>query len=450
MGNMRLLTPAEDWAWMQQHAGLTAVIAVAAALALYALARAIRAATRRLHLDTVLRAIATPGTLIWEAQGTYVLARGMGMPVEIALAGCTITSTAVVVLAHQAHRHYQRHRTLGPAGRYTWYVAAPMATAVALTQHTIAYGFARVVVPLMAVLLWYSQYAPDEPSGQRRTRKRGRWIWTPERALVAAGLLAPTTEDLAESNATLRTRKLKRHGNGLHHGPAWLRAWHGARLRRIAEHATDDEVTIAQQSVTRVHTIEAATAPTAGPAIALPSGWRWHPFATARRATAASVQFAEQAAELARELATLRERTDRTEQAFREQFAAQRTEAELVITELREQVTELTAELAVAQRTKPEPDRTDTPRRRGNPQATTTLVSDEQLATKLWVLFERRMAEGGSLPTRYWVETNGQCFARQAERVRELLASRWTEQGAEPTGADRTDADEPEPEQTAI
>src|SRR5690242_4505553 len=98
MTPMTLQTPAQDWAWMQQHAGLTALIAVAVALALYTLVRAVRAATKRLHLDTALRAIATPGTLIWEAQGTYVLARGMGMPVEIALAGCTITSTAVIVL----------------------------------------------------------------------------------------------------------------------------------------------------------------------------------------------------------------------------------------------------------------------------------------------------------------------------------------------------------------
>jgi hypothetical protein len=285
MVGMRLQTPAQDWAWMQQHATLTAVIALAALLALLALTHLARAAGRHLrHLTvaTVVRAIATPTTLLWEAQGTYRLATTIHVPHDIALIGAGLTSSVLVALAASAHQHHQRHHTLGPCGRYTWYVAIPMGLVVSLSEPTVMGKAIRIILPLLAVLLWYSQYVPDEPAGA--SVRRGSWRWTPRRVGVVLGLLDPTDVDLVDVHTRLRVATLTRHGNGLHHGPAWLRAWHGARLRRAALGATDRQVAEAQRNVTRVHHIEASTAPAgADPEhLVLRSGWWLAPWSAAR------------------------------------------------------------------------------------------------------------------------------------------------------------------------
>ncbi|HZM83031.1 MAG TPA: hypothetical protein VFC19_45520 [Candidatus Limnocylindrales bacterium] len=231
--------------------------AVLALVLLVLLARRVRTS----GVSAVAASIATPLVLAWEAQGVFTLARMMGVPVAPAVVLSGVTGAVLVTLASRAHEHYKRHNTLGPNGRLVWVVATPMGLVVALSAHSLAEGALRIILPLLAATVWWSQYLPDEPHGITGTQRRGTWRWTPRRIGVTLGLLDPTDMDLDQVHAERQVRRLTATAHKLHHGGRIWRGLRAARLRRLGLLATAEMVAEVARRVELVHQIEGLTRP---------------------------------------------------------------------------------------------------------------------------------------------------------------------------------------------
>jgi hypothetical protein len=253
-----------DWMWIQSHgAPLTAaLVAVLALAAMWRSARPLRQ-HRRGSWARVLRAVAIPLVLLWESQGLFLLAMKVHAPRDMAYVLAGVTSAVVLTFAAYADEHFKRHGNLGPAGRWMWYVAAPMGLVVAANSRTLAEAGLRIVLPLLSVAAFAAAYVPDEPEGRKHAQ--GSWRLTPRRAAVALGLIDPADTDLISVHAERRIRQLTAHASGYHRGARALRWWHGWRFERLTLMADDAMVAEAARRVKRVHTGLAATAPEPAP-----------------------------------------------------------------------------------------------------------------------------------------------------------------------------------------
>jgi hypothetical protein len=242
-----------DWTWIHSHGP-----ALTVALALLAIAAVWRAG-RRGSWARVLRGVAIPLVLLWEAQGLFLLALKVHVPRDMAYVLAGVTSAVVLTFAAYADEHFKRHGNLGPAGRWMWYVAAPMGLVVAANSRTPAEAGLRILLPLLSVAAFVAAYVPDEPD--RRRQSQGSWRFTPRRVAVACGLIDPADTDLISVHAERRIRQLTAHASGYHRGARVLRRWHGWRFERLTLMADDAMVAESARRVRRVHTGLAATAP---------------------------------------------------------------------------------------------------------------------------------------------------------------------------------------------
>jgi len=246
-----------DLAWLQHHGA--AVMTAAGAVLIALVAVAVLLAARRASLASVLRGIAIPLVLIWEAQGVYGVALRLHVPRELAYPVAGVMSAVVLALASYAHKHFGRHGTLGPNGRRMWYVAVFMGGVVAANAGSLTGAGLRVLLPVLSLVLFQAPYLPDEPAGKQE--KHGSWRLTPRRLGVSLGLLDPADTDLSTVHAERTIRLLTRHAAGHHRGPNRLRGYHGWRFERLALVADDDMIAEAARRVLRVHTGLASTMP---------------------------------------------------------------------------------------------------------------------------------------------------------------------------------------------
>ena len=243
--------------WVQAHG--TALMTAAGALLIALVVIAVCLTARRASLASVLRGIAIPLVLLWEAQGVYGVALRLHAPRELAWAFAGVASAVVLALASFAHEHWKRHKALGPNGRMMWLVAVPMGAVVAANAGSLTGAGLRVLLPLLSLVMFRAPYLPDEPEGQRQ--KTGSWRLTPRRIGVMLGLLDPADTDLTTVHSERQVRLLTRHAAGFHRGFKSLRRWHGWRFERLALMATDVMIAEAASRVQRVHEGLASTAP---------------------------------------------------------------------------------------------------------------------------------------------------------------------------------------------
>lgn len=234
--------------WIQQHPAAAA--AAAGALLLLLLAGAWTA--RRRSIARVLRAIALPGVLAWEAQGLYRLGLDrIHAPVTMALVLAGITSITLLTFAAFADEHHRKHQNLGPSGRRMWWVAAPMGVIVALNSASPAEALLRIILPLLSVLIWRAAYLPDEPGGARA--RAGQSRLAPRRIAAAIGLIDPSDDDLSAIARERLTRRLVTHALGTESGSRWRRDLHRRRFARAVRIADDAMLAEVAARVRRVH-----------------------------------------------------------------------------------------------------------------------------------------------------------------------------------------------------
>jgi hypothetical protein len=433
-------------------------------------------ALRKQQPDKLAVKVAVALASAFSAQGMYEVATTrLHLPWYLAAGLFAVAEAAMLASAVRAHRHYEATATaaepgsLGPHARFVWLIAFAAGGIVSLNAHSPSEYFLRLLMPLLVAGLWRMGYvAPDV---RAKAADAITLRWTPRRLGVLLGIIEPGERDLATVNAERQRRQMIAHAHAYHRGSLLLGWWHAARLRKLALLAGDDQIADVQRSVDRVHRVEASTAPkdTGG---ALTARWWLHPWTSARRTAIAvaeltavidlnrtevaaeSVRVAERISELNRDLNSALERAEAgelTERNLRAQFVldlsayelAARTEAErraeLTIGALRSEISELTARLA----SRPEQRRAEPTASRAKSQTTTALISDANIAGRLFAWFCEQTELTGKPPTRYRVELAAPCHSRQADRVRELMLARWAELKGAPNGTGPATGREP-------
>lgn len=254
---MRLMTLEELAAWFESH-GQILIVCAGSILALI-LAAMLWRRVRNSSVAKVGRFVAGPLVLGWEAQGLYqVGTQLLNLPWYAALPGAGVTAAVLIALGGQAHEHYKRHGVLGPNGRMMLYVAIPMGLIVALGAHTSVEAGLRIVMPLLAYIVFRSEYLPDEPAGVQR--KRGSFRWNPRRIGVQLGLFDPTDADITVVHRAHRVQMLIRLSRKAHR--SWLlRGWYTGRLQKHSELADDGMLAEVVAGVTRSDLILELTDP---------------------------------------------------------------------------------------------------------------------------------------------------------------------------------------------
>ncbi|GAA1395098.1 ArsR family transcriptional regulator [Catellatospora coxensis] len=250
--------PAVAQAWLQDNATLLTTIAGAAtALILGAL---ILRTYRRGGVDATAMLIAAPLVIGWEAEGVYEVLRDSAAPVSFALIGCLMTSMVMVSLGAKGHKHFKQHGTIGPNGRTVWYIAIPVGIIVAASADTASMQGLRILIPVLGATLWWSEYRPDEPAGQR-AKVAGSWVWTPRRIAARLGLIAPGEGDIVTLHHERGVRQLVRAQYALRYGWLGPRSWREARVRRVARNVTEEMATEAYEQMARIERVVEMTAP---------------------------------------------------------------------------------------------------------------------------------------------------------------------------------------------
>ena len=221
---------------------------------------------RQTTLAGLVRGIAIPIALLYEAQGLYGLTTALGASGPFAYVLSGLTSALLITFALYADRHYERTTirddedriitpgNLGHNGRMMWYVGGGVGLAVACHATSISGFLMRLMVSFLAVLVYRARYVPDEPTGHNRHRQ-GSWIWTPRRIGVALGLLSPTDQDLVQVHTERRTRQLVAHRLAADTTTGWRSQRHHKHLTKLAQLATEPMLAEVQQRVHRARNI---------------------------------------------------------------------------------------------------------------------------------------------------------------------------------------------------
>lgn len=244
-------TLADVWTWLQANTGLLITIsgAITAAILIALIARAYR----RGGIDSATMLIAAPLVIGWEAEGIYEVLRSTNAHWSLAVLGCSMTSMVMVNLGAKGHRHFQEHGTIGPNGRTVWYIAIPVGVIVAASATTASMQGLRILIPVLGATLWWSEYRPDEPKGQKKDK--GSFRWTPRNFGIWIGAITPGDDDVETLHHARGVRQLIRAQYALRYGGFGTRSWRERRLRKVARFVDDDMVREAYEQMTRVELV---------------------------------------------------------------------------------------------------------------------------------------------------------------------------------------------------
>lgn len=251
------MTPAEILTWLQANTSL--LITVSGAVTAAILAGLILRAYRRGGIDSATMLISAPLVIGWEAEGVFEVLRSTDAHWTIALLGCFMTSMVMVNLGAKGHKHFKEHGTIGPNGRTVWYIAIPAGFIVALSADTASMQGMRILIPVLGATLWWSEYRPDEPQGQKKSR--GSFRWTPRNFGIWIGAITPGEDDVETLHHARGVRQLVRAQYALRYGGFGTRAWRERRLRKVARFVDDAMVQEAWEQMARVELVVEATAP---------------------------------------------------------------------------------------------------------------------------------------------------------------------------------------------
>lgn len=251
--------PTIAWDWLQANAATLATtgVVLAGLLILVILGLGYRSG----GIEKVAKMIAIPLVVAGEMEGMYELLHDLaGLPVEMAVLLCGMTSATLAALMAMAHKHYLRHGVLGPNKRTLIYVGGTVGVLVAGTASTWNVAGLRVLVPLLGIILLIASYRPDEPPGASR-KVGGSWVWTPRRIAARLGWIAPGDGDIVTLHHERGVRQLVRAQYALRYGWLGTRSWRANRVRRIARNVTEEMAAQAYEQMARIERVVEMTAP---------------------------------------------------------------------------------------------------------------------------------------------------------------------------------------------
>lgn len=264
--------------WWDDHG--TTLIFTSLIAAVGFLAVSLLIARKHGHLPRWMSRVGNGVVLVLSAEGMWEFFTGLlQLPTMIALGGFAFGEFLLLSSMMHARAYYnattiREHGKVvkwghtGRHGRAVWIVATVIGVIVATgADHWQEIPF-RLVLPLGAALMWYTELTAASE------KRRSRWRWTPTRILIAVGALEPIEDDLDESDVVKRQRirrmtkvackidamDRKRHERQGSKQPlteaerSRLNRWE-LRLQRLARDADDDQIAEVAVNVARVRQV---------------------------------------------------------------------------------------------------------------------------------------------------------------------------------------------------
>lgn len=247
--------------WTQYHL-VVIVVTTLAGLGLLAWS-AYRARKDSARLKAWMVWLGTNMALIFNAEGTWhILTTKLHQTPEFSVLVFAVFEFALLRAMSLAGDRYRATTERDDKGKVTkpghpgkamqvvWFIALSSGVIVASNAPTHTEQLLRIVLPVIVVLLWWTQLTAE---GQ--ATRRGRFAYSPSRLATRWGwLVDDEDEDLARAQARRRQRLLVVYGHRLEAKVvgAW---WHEWRLTRLAREATEGDVTAAVEQLDRVTAI---------------------------------------------------------------------------------------------------------------------------------------------------------------------------------------------------
>ncbi|SCL21358.1 hypothetical protein [Micromonospora aurantiaca (nom. illeg.)] len=144
----------------------------------------------------------------------------------------------------------------GPAGGFFWTTVTGGGLLAILGSESPTVAVGRIVVVVLGSYMWYLRLVQVTT----RTGKKTRWRWTPKRAFLAMGALAPEDEDVDDDNREWQVRQLARAirwSNG-----RWPFRWLGERsMVKRAETTKEDVLAEARRRYAAAHVMKTSASP---------------------------------------------------------------------------------------------------------------------------------------------------------------------------------------------
>lgn len=222
------------------------------------------------------------GTLIglgWSAQGMWDTAVHT-YEVDSALATVLFCMFEALFVGAMMEANHFRHDLVRRRAwvQTVWTLAIVMALVVALGEGW-AQAPLRLSVPIVLALIWYRALtADDDPAQRAPTSVR----WTPRRLLLAVGAIEPGDRDERTINRDRLRDTMVRLEFRERYGWEWLASLTRTKIRRarLATDATDDDLSVVRQRITRaarVMTPERQEPAPVPPGLSLPPARRPRP-----------------------------------------------------------------------------------------------------------------------------------------------------------------------------
>ncbi|MEU0155614.1 hypothetical protein [Micromonospora fulviviridis] len=145
----------------------------------------------------------------------------------------------------------------GPAGGFFWTTVTGGGLLAILGSENESVAVGRVVVVVLGSYMWYLRLLQVTT----RTGKKTRWRWTPKRAFLAMGAMAPEDDDVDDDNREWQVRQLARAirwSNG-----RWPFRWLGERsMVKRAETTQEDVLAEARRRWAAAHVMKTSAKPT--------------------------------------------------------------------------------------------------------------------------------------------------------------------------------------------
>lgn len=236
--------------WSHWGAPVILVVGITAlGLIGFAAVRFARTRDRSKVVSTITAAV----VMAWTSEGLLEVAlRQMRLPLPFALMTFFVFEAMMLSAAMRAEEHRAAKGVPGPAGRYVFLLAVCSGIISAFGADTPGVIILRVILPPLAVGLWWIGLTAERSSDTEAMRaerarlaaeREATWVWTPRTLLVQLGLMKPGTITVTQAQREHRTRRMVILADRAACTTGWPRDRAVRRLRKLTREADDAMVT---------------------------------------------------------------------------------------------------------------------------------------------------------------------------------------------------------------
>ena len=234
---------------------------------------------RTTNRSKVVSTLAAVVVMAWTSEGLLAVAiRNFKLPVGFAAMTFFVFEAMMLAAALKAEEHRKAKGVPGAAGGYVFAIAAASGVVASFGAHNPGEVVLRVMLPLLAVGLWWIFLVAERPDDRpewraereaRAAEQDARWTVTPRTVLVWLGLMKPGKVTITEAQRQRRVARLTNLGFAVYSWPAWAPPhwWARWRLGRLGRHVDDPMVVEARVRAERAANIVSLVVPARRPVV---------------------------------------------------------------------------------------------------------------------------------------------------------------------------------------